>query len=121
MIIKSKFCPAVGLSNAHLQTLLPLLLNRPRNNYIEQTLELDDGDFVDLIWTAKPENSRPIVVVFHGLEGSIESHYVSRIMPVLQQHGWTGLLMHECGIKMNINETVVTQKFRTDDVDVLWR
>lgn len=34
---------------------------------------------------------------------------------------WTGLLMHECGIKMNINETVVNQKFRTDDVDVLWR
>ena len=34
---------------------------------------------------------------------------------------WTGLLMHKSGIKMNIRETTVNQKFRTDDVKVLWR
>lgn len=34
---------------------------------------------------------------------------------------WTGLLMHKSGIKMRINETIVRQKFRTDEVLVLWR
>lgn len=33
---------------------------------------------------------------------------------------WTGLLMHNGGIKMSIDETIVNQKFRTDDVKVLW-
>lgn len=95
MIIQSQFRPAFGLSNPHLQTLLPLLLkDRGENNYFHQTLELDDGDFLDLTWTAKPVSEKPIVVVFHGLEGSIESHYVSTIMRALHQHGWQGLLMH---------------------------
>ena len=104
MIIQSQFRPAVGLSNAHLQTLLPLLLKSPGNeNFIEQTLELEDGDFVDLMWTGKPENGRPIVIVFHGLEGSIDSHYATRIMPVLKQQGWTGLLMHFRGCSKRPN------------------
>jgi tRNA A37 threonylcarbamoyltransferase TsaD len=34
---------------------------------------------------------------------------------------WTGLVMHKAGIKMAVNDTVVRQKFRTDEVDVTWR
>jgi N6-L-threonylcarbamoyladenine synthase/N6-L-threonylcarbamoyladenine synthase/protein kinase Bud32 len=34
---------------------------------------------------------------------------------------WTGLVMHKAGIKMEVNDTVVRQKFRTDEVDVTWR
>lgn len=33
---------------------------------------------------------------------------------------WTGLLMHEAGIRMSLGETVVRQKYRTDEVDVSW-
>jgi N6-L-threonylcarbamoyladenine synthase len=33
---------------------------------------------------------------------------------------WTGLVMHGAGIRMNIDETGIIQKFRTDDVDVTW-
>jgi len=34
---------------------------------------------------------------------------------------WTGLLMHRAGVRMSVEETVVDQRFRTDDVDVVWR
>jgi N6-L-threonylcarbamoyladenine synthase len=33
---------------------------------------------------------------------------------------WTGIIMHRAGIRMNIENTGIIQKFRTDDVDVMW-
>ncbi len=33
---------------------------------------------------------------------------------------WTGILMHDSGIRMSIPETIVKQRFRTDGVDVDW-
>lgn len=95
MIIKSQFRPALGLSNPHLQTLLPFILGKSSNNiYSPQTLELDDGDFLDLSWLGQPENGQPVVVLFHGLEGSVDSHYAERLMSALHAQGWSALLMH---------------------------
>ena len=34
---------------------------------------------------------------------------------------WLGLIMHNAGVTMTINETDVRQRFRTDAVDVIWR
>ena len=34
---------------------------------------------------------------------------------------WTGLLMHRAGVRMSVEDTVVDQRFRTDEVDVVWR
>lgn len=95
MITHSQFCPAIGLANPHLQTLFPYLISNPGNiRSTQQALELEDGDFLDLSWCGKPVNGKPIIVIFHGLESSIDSHYVPRMMRALQQHGWTSLLMH---------------------------
>lgn len=33
---------------------------------------------------------------------------------------WTGLLMHNAGIRMSMEETMINQRFRTDDVVVTW-
>lgn len=95
MITQSEFRPIYGFSNPHVQTLLPFILKKPDNEkYGHQTLELNDGDFVDLSWLGEPEHAQPIVVLFHGLEGSIKSHYVKTIMQAVQQRGWVALLMH---------------------------
>ncbi|MDI5303807.1 hydrolase, partial [Salmonella enterica subsp. enterica serovar Anatum] len=39
--------------------------------------ELPDGDFVDLAWSEEPQQAKhkPRLVVFHGLEGSLNSPY----------------------------------------------
>ena len=34
---------------------------------------------------------------------------------------WTGLLMHRGGVRMNLSETVVNQRYRTDEVAAIWR
>ena len=34
---------------------------------------------------------------------------------------WTGLLMHQAGVRMSLEDTLVDQRFRTDEVDVVWR
>ncbi len=97
MFQPSQFQPQWWIRNAHLQTMLPTI-NR-RNlviSTLDERLELSDGDFLDLAWTEIPavDNCKPIVVVFHGLEGSVESPYVKGIMQAVREKGWIGVMMH---------------------------
>lgn len=50
------FHPMPGLSNPHLQTMLPRLIRR-RLHFTPfwQRLELPDDDFVDLAWSEDPQ------------------------------------------------------------------
>lgn len=57
-----------------------------------ERFELNDGDFVDLCWSKKTE--RPIVVLLHGLEGSLHSHYAGNLMLALEKVGFRPVLMH---------------------------
>jgi len=61
--------------------------------YQRERLELDDGDFIDIDWL---DNSidRPLVIMFHGLEGGSSSHYARSIMGLLQELGWRGAVVH---------------------------
>ena len=34
---------------------------------------------------------------------------------------WTGLLMHRAGVRMRLEDTLIDQRYRTDEVEVLWR
>lgn len=34
---------------------------------------------------------------------------------------WTGLIAFKSGVRMEMEDTQCTQRFRTDDVEVLWR
>lgn len=73
------------LANRHVQTTLPVLCKQPRiRDFTRQRLELPDGDFLDTFHAGAPEN--PTVCLFHGLEGSHNSHYVRRLAPVLLRH-----------------------------------
>jgi N6-L-threonylcarbamoyladenine synthase/N6-L-threonylcarbamoyladenine synthase/protein kinase Bud32 len=44
---------------------------------------------------------------------------------LLQDNGamiaWTGIIMHKAGVRMAVKDTVIDQRFRTDDVEVSWR
>ncbi len=91
MIIPSTFKPLWWLANPHLQTLWPVWFGRCRLHGRSERLELDDGDFLDLCWF---DGDGPLVVVVHGLEGSIDSHYAGAMMQALQEHGFHGLFMH---------------------------
>jgi len=67
------------LPGGHLQTIWSALYARrclgPRPALQRERWATSDGDFIDVDrWTAsRPE--RPMLVLFHGLEGSAQSHY----------------------------------------------
>ncbi len=93
----SDFVPMPGLSNPHLQTMLPRLLRRKLQFLPHwQRLDMPDGDFVDLAWSEDPAQAghKPRLVVFHGLEGSLHSPYAHGLIHAAAQHGWLGVVMH---------------------------
>jgi predicted alpha/beta-fold hydrolase len=91
--MNDKFKPAWWLPGSHLQTLWPVLLRRKVNlPIINERFELADGDFLDLAWVGK--GSGPLVLVLHGLNGSVNSHYANGILHAVVQKGWRGVLMH---------------------------
>ena len=95
------WCPG-----AHLQTVLPAkMCARPSVSYRTETIELPDGDVMLWHW-AEPEPSdpsAPVLVHFHGLEGSSGSHYALALMHACVQRGWRGVVAHfrSCGGVMN--------------------
>lgn len=92
-IIASRFTPNRILKNRHLQTIFPnVIFPSPRLPLRRERLELPDGDFIDVDWTRG--GTGPIVIVLHGLEGSIKSHYAARIMHHIHKLGWRGVLPH---------------------------
>jgi predicted alpha/beta-fold hydrolase len=93
------------LPGGNLQTLYPALLaRRPAVDYRRERWDTPDGDFIDLDWTAKPVTAdAPLVVLFHGLEGSSNSHYARALMHAVAQRGWLGVVMHFRGCSEELN------------------
>ena len=95
---KSTFKPAVWLSGPHFQTIWASKFRRlavPRMQ--KERVELDDGDFFQLSWIH--EDSGPLMVILHGLEGDETSNNVKGMFEVIHQEGWNGvmLLNRNCG------------------------
>jgi len=96
------FKPAWWLPTAHLQTLWPAFFKkRHALDYHEEELHLDDGDFIDLCWSKKP--SSKVVVIVHGLEGSLDSHYANGIFYQLEKAGFKPVFMYFRGCSGRVN------------------
>ena len=91
----SSFKPAWWLPGPHLQTLWPTICGRRIQPipFESERIELPDGDFLDLTWVRKNE-SGPIVILLHGLEGSIRSPYAKGMMQAIYHQKWRGVFMH---------------------------
>ena len=94
------------LRNRHVQTLFSAFFRKEQLKKVEEeAFWLEDGDFVEVVWhREKPKDQRPIVVLFHGLAGSVNSPYSIGIMNALEKEGFTSVLMHfrGCGKKENL-------------------
>ncbi|MDE1348732.1 hydrolase [Vibrio aestuarianus] len=95
----TQFIAATGLKNPHLQTLIPRLLRKKaRFEPLWQTLPTDDGDFLDLAWSedrhSEQSKNKPLLVLFHGLEGSFYSPYANGLMHAFAESGWLSVMMH---------------------------
>ncbi len=104
MIIESDFAPARWLTNRHLQTIYPTLPWAWRSwpALRRQELELPDGDATAVDWMVEADNlpaTAPLLVILHGLEGSVESSYARMLMEAALAIGWRSCVLHfrDCG------------------------
>ncbi|EPC04398.1 alpha/beta hydrolase [Litchfieldella anticariensis FP35 = DSM 16096] len=95
-IVPADFRAPRGLSNRHVQTLLPRLLPKPRLARETEILNLPDGDFVELAWVrpAPLRDDAPLFLLFHGLEGSFDSPYARALLGMASRRGWRAVMMH---------------------------
>lgn len=99
------YSPPPWLPGGHLQTIYPYLFRRlPMPALVRERWDTPDGDFVEADWLPGPPGS-PLVVLFHGLEGSARSHYARAMFGMLRAHGWRGVVPHFRGCGGSPNRT----------------
>lgn len=109
-----KYIAPRWLPGGHLQTIWPALYSRrvfgARPEYRRERWNTPDGDFVDVDFlvdglpAAPPASAaRPMLVVFHGLEGSSRSHYCEAFADFAREQGWACALPHFRGCSGEIN------------------
>lgn len=92
------------LRGGHAQTIYPsVFLGGPAVPYRRERWDTPDGDFIDLDWISAAGNA-PLVIHFHGLEGSSQSHYARALMRNVALRGWNGVVVHfrGCGGQANL-------------------
>src|SRR6185436_19634464 len=77
----------------HLQTIAATLLPSPPATLQRSRWDTPDGDFIDVDF-AGDARSRRLMVLFHGLEGSSDSHYARQLARALPEAGWRVAIPH---------------------------
>ena len=95
--------PAWWLPGPHAQTLWGKFARRtaPLATRVERWSTPDD-DFIEVLRLDGPVNS-PRLVLLHGLEGTIRSHYVGGMLHMAHRRGWAAdmLIFRSCGDELN--------------------
>jgi predicted alpha/beta-fold hydrolase len=94
------------LPGGHAQTIWPALWGRRslagRLTLRRERWDTPDGDFVDVDF-GPPGGSAPMLVLFHGLEGSTASHYAMAFALEARRRGWSFALPHFRGCSGELN------------------
>ena len=101
--MSSSFRPAWWLPGPHLQTLWGKFLRRaPSQPTKVERLDTPDGDFLDIHHLDAPPGA-PLLVLLHGLEGGIRSHYIQGLLSQAKIRRWRAavLVFRSCGTEMN--------------------
>lgn len=101
----TEYSPAWWLPGAHAQTLWGKLFRRePLQPTVIERWDTPDGDFLDIhrLRASSPSPSARLVVL-HGLEGTIRSHYAQALLSEAHSRGWAAdmLIFRSCGNDLN--------------------
>jgi len=91
------------LPGGHAQTLWPLLIKPRPIPLRRERWTTPDGDFIDVDHLDGPADS-PLLVLFHGLEGSSRSHYAISTARACRAAGWRLVLPHFRGCSGELNQ-----------------
>jgi predicted alpha/beta-fold hydrolase len=106
-ILTSSFSPPAILRPAWVQTIAPVVMRANRaTRYRDELLQLPCGDVLELFWhhpnfegSTSITKALGLVVLTHGLEGSMQSGYISGLSRTLTAAGYLVLTwnMRGCG------------------------
>ncbi|GAB4121620.1 MAG: alpha/beta fold hydrolase [Rubrivivax sp.] len=92
------------LPGGHLQTIVPALWARRRLagrvRFARERWDTPDGDFLDVDFAP---GAGPLLVLFHGLEGSTASHYALSFALEARRRGWGFAMPHFRGCSGELN------------------
>jgi predicted alpha/beta-fold hydrolase len=95
------------LPDGHSQTIWAALWARPGTGSLptwhRERWDTPDGDFIDVDWLQASSPARPWLVVFHGLEGSSQSHYARAFAHWALRHDVQLVLPHFRGCSGELN------------------
>ncbi|WP_082824075.1 YheT family hydrolase [Crenobacter luteus] len=107
------------LRGGHAQTIWPAIgITLPRPPYRRELWPTPDGGQIAVDFVDGPRDA-PLVVLFHGLEGSSDSHYARALMATLAERGWRGAVPHfrGCG---GVSNTLPRAYHAGDSAEVAW-
>lgn len=94
------------LPGGNLQTIWPALCARQvlglRPQFRRERWAAPDGDFIDVDWL-QPAQGQTLLVLFHGLEGSSQSHYAQAFAEFAREQGLAYAVPHFRGCSGEIN------------------
>ena len=94
------------LPGGHLQTIWPALYGHrphpPLPAYRRERWRTPDDDFIDVDWSAGPARET-LLVLFHGLEGSSDSHYAQAFADFARQRNFSFAVPHFRGCSGELN------------------
>lgn len=91
----TSYRPPSWLSGGNLQTLYTAAFLKGAGPALRrERWEWPDGDFVDADWLDTADDRAPVVILFHGLEGSSRSFYARALMRALRAKNWRGVIPH---------------------------
>ena len=89
--------------NGHVHTIAQSILRNPKKPATQQIeITTHDDDFLELD-VINAQNDRPVIALFHGLEGSSDRYYIVELMHALKalDYSVVGVNFRGCGSQMN--------------------
>lgn len=103
-----QYVAPLWLPGGNLQTIWPALYARrvdaPLPAYRRERWNTPDGDFIDVDFLdAAGPGPKPLLILFHGLEGSSKSHYAEAFAAFAMVRGWDYAVPHFRGCSGELN------------------
>jgi uncharacterized protein len=111
-----KFTPAWWLRGPHPQTLWAQVFRRNRSPALQrERIQTPDRDRLDL-YHMNVDRQRPRLILLHGLEGSVRSHYIGGLVTQAARRRWnvTVLEFRGCGTDLNLAQRMYHSGETTD-------